>query len=302
VRIPAHWARSLNGKKCVIVPCRDNAKWFRLSGVTAPIRVVPLGIDPAIYHPEIPEPADVFRVGCAGRVGAQGDRKRLGLVARLFVEAFPIESYPECQLEIKCWPGCAFEVANDSRIAINREVLSDAGLAEWYRSLSVFASASLGEGWGLQPHQAMACGRPTIAPFWGGHADYMTEETSWSVDYSEPHHCHIEESSMVARLRESYHDLPGRIAKGKAAAIRAAEFTWKRSARQLAEVVREFGLHIQPEEARIRLAMRVELCPHGSGPCGCGDGPPRLCAHPDHPAEVRRAYCLECPEPRSQAG
>jgi hypothetical protein len=52
-------------------------------------------------------------------------------------------------------------------------------------------------------------------------------------------------------------------------------------------------------EAGIRLAMAVELCPHGSGPCGCGSGPPRLCSHPDHPDEVRKTYCLQCPVPQA---
>jgi hypothetical protein len=54
-----------------------------------------------------------------------------------------------------------------------------------------------------------------------------------------------------------------------------------------------------PDDSAIRLAMAVDLCEFGSGPCGCGSGPPRLCSHPDHPDEVRRAYCLQCPVPRA---
>lgn len=44
----------------------------------------------------------------------------------------------------------------------------------------------------------------------------------------------------------------------------------------------------------IRLAMLVETCPNGTGPCGCGTGPPRSCGRPDRPSEVRRADCLAC--------
>jgi len=46
-------------------------------------------------------------------------------------------------------------------------------------------------------------------------------------------------------------------------------------------------------EARLRLAMLVETCEYGSGPCGCGAAP-RICSHPDRPREVYRADCLRC--------
>jgi hypothetical protein len=47
-------------------------------------------------------------------------------------------------------------------------------------------------------------------------------------------------------------------------------------------------------ELTMRLAMDAELCPSGSGSCGCGSSPPRICGHPDHPLEVRAADCLRC--------
>jgi hypothetical protein len=60
----------------------------------------------------------------------------------------------------------------------------------------------------------------------------------------------------------------------------------------LAEVVGDPPRSTPPIDSR--LAMLADLCPHASGPCGCGSGPPRICGHPDHPPEVRRAGCLEC--------
>lgn len=50
----------------------------------------------------------------------------------------------------------------------------------------------------------------------------------------------------------------------------------------------------EPSSAGLRLAMLADTCPHAAGPCGCGSGPPRLCGHPDRPAEVRRPACLAC--------
>ena len=43
-----------------------------------------------------------------------------------------------------------------------------------------------------------------------------------------------------------------------------------------------------------RVRNEAEFCPFGSGPCGCGDGPPRLCSDPDRPDLVRRWECLDC--------
>ena len=40
-------------------------------------------------------------------------------------------------------------------------------------------------------------------------------------------------------------------------------------------------------------AIKADLCPHGAGACGCGPLP-RLCGHPDRPAEVWRPACLRC--------
>ena len=49
-----------------------------------------------------------------------------------------------------------------------------------------------------------------------------------------------------------------------------------------------------PPPVDIMVAWEADTCSMGAGPCGCGDGPPRLCGHPDRPTEVRRPYCLTC--------
>jgi hypothetical protein len=47
-------------------------------------------------------------------------------------------------------------------------------------------------------------------------------------------------------------------------------------------------------DLELRLAMAAELCPSGTGPCGCGGGPPRSCGREDRPAEVWRVNCIAC--------
>ncbi len=247
-----------NELACVVVPCAANAAWFRASGVTAPLRVVPLGIDPALFRPTTPEPAGLVRFGCAGRTAHGGVRKGLDAAIAAFLDALGDE--PTAFLEVKVWPDCAVADPRHPRVLIRRTPLADAELVDWYRSLSCFVSASKGEGWGLQPHQAMAVGRPAIAPFWGGHAAYMTAESCYPVEFAEepatgPIYgglgawCVPRHDSLVEQMRRAFANGAERRAKGAAAAARAAEFTWARTARELAAVLREFNPEARSDHA-----------------------------------------------------
>lgn len=323
--IPDHFAHNMNRHRCVIVPCEDNARWFRESGVTAPIRVVPLGIDPAIHRPKGRAYSDAFRIGAAGRVGSwAGNRKGLDVIAAAFLEAFPDQA--DVTLEIKTYRDCRIEIPPHPRIKLVQDVLSDEGLADWYRSLDVLVSASKGEGWGLQPHQAMACGTPVIAPYWGGHAQYMTEESGWPVEYDEaiagdPYYtgtarwCVPRPASLIDRMREAYFDRPATRGKGEAAAVRGGEFTWERSARELAAVLREFDgtakpkRSIRPATPSVDPAVRdaVNACPDRGVPGGlklleeestcCGGGPELTecrAGRGQRPGRATLRDCLEC--------
>lgn len=276
-RLPPSVVKCLNRYRAVVVPCDANARWFGESGVTAPIRVVPLGIDPSIHRPDRRPPRAGFKVGCGGRVHEwAGNRKGLDVVMAAFLDAFPGDD--DAILEVKIFRDRSLRLPSHPRVRFVQDAMTDGELADWYRSLDVFASASKGEGWGLQPHQAMACGTPVIAPAWGGHAHYMTPGSSWPVEFDEevagppynpagrrthvvirdakgrvtpivprqPHDpgkwCVARHGSLVDQLRSARSDDATRRAKGRAAATRAAEFPWSRSGSMLADVVREFGL------------------------------------------------------------
>jgi glycosyltransferase involved in cell wall biosynthesis len=316
--IPAHAVANMNQARAVIVPCDDNARWFKDSGVTVPIRVVPLGIDPAVHHPGGRAAHQGFVVGAAGRVGPGGGRKGLHLVIAAFLEAFPDDE--DVTLEIKCYEDCAIEDYDHPRIKFVRRAMTDAELADWYRGLDLFASASKGEGWGLQPHQSMACGTPVAAAWWGGHAHYMTEASTWAVEFDEeiagaPYYtgsarwCAVKHDSLVGRMLEAHRDPEGRKAKGLAAAEQAAQFDWARSGRELSGVIREFGLDCPPAppavDPRVRDAVRA--CPN-RGPEGglvlldeergcCGGGAERTecrAGKGSRPGRVSLRECLAC--------
>lgn len=255
-RIHPDAVRQCNRLLAVVVPCEAVADWFRASGVTTPIRVVPLAIPTEIFQPgerfDSKRPPGPIRFGCAGRTMHGGIRKGLDLVIRAFLEAFAVGDGPSATLDVKCWPDCIVQDPGDPRVRILRAPLSKAGLADWYRSLDFFASASRGEGWGFHPHEAMACGVPAIAPHWGGHRAFMDAGNSYPVDWDErpaegPIYgglgdwCVIRPASLVDQMRRAAADLDDARARGRRAAARAAEFTWERTGREILAVLDEFA-------------------------------------------------------------
>ena len=250
-RLDSRMVDNLDRARGVIVPCDEVAGWFRDSGVDVPIAVVPLGYDPEVFIPGAPQTSGRVRFGCAGRTSHGGMRKRLDDVVEAFLEAFP--DVPGVELHVKCWRDCKVRATADPRIIVNRQSLSIESLADWYRSLDVFVSASRGEGFGLQPLQAMACGVPHLAPIWGGHRAYMTPETGWAVDHHEEpaegsvygglgHWCVPHRESLVELMRAAASDGEARRAKARAAEIRALDFTWDQAGPILVHALREFGL------------------------------------------------------------
>jgi glycosyltransferase involved in cell wall biosynthesis len=182
-RIPPDWAAKLNAAARVVVPCAWNRDGFRASGVTAPVDVIPLGVDLAVFRPGRPrDPAAPFTVGCAGRTAHGGVRKGLDDVIAAFLAAFPGD--PGVRLRVKCWADCKVNDPGDPRVSIEREPLTAGALAGWYRSLDAFASASRSEGFGLMPLQALASGVPVIATAYGGHAEYLDGRVGYPVAWA----------------------------------------------------------------------------------------------------------------------
>lgn len=163
----------LNKAHQVVVPCKMNAESFADSGVKRPIHVVPLGIDPEVfhYHPMPYEYPTIIRFGCAGRMAHGGVRKGINEVVDAFLKAFPTEK--DVRLEVKGFPDCGINPVCDPRITIHQAHWTDAQLAFWYSTLSCFVSASKGEGFGLMQLQALATGRPLISIHWGGVAEFF---------------------------------------------------------------------------------------------------------------------------------
>ncbi len=244
-RLDRAWVRQLNRATAVVVPCTWCAATFSASGVTAPLSVVPLGVDPTIYHAtDRPEPGEPFVVGLAGRMAHGGNRKGIVEAIQAFRAAFTTESV---RLEIKCLPDDPVPDFGDPRVLIRRGHWTAAQMAAWYRSLDLFLSASKGDGWGLHLLEAMACGTPCVTSLWSGPADYCDALNSYSTPYTLApaegvyhgygHWVVPTRDGLIAALRAAESDRAFCRRKGEHAAALAARFTWDRSGESLSAIL-----------------------------------------------------------------
>lgn len=176
---PAPWVRRANAMDEVWTPTEFNRRGLVESGVTRPVHVIPLGVDPEAFQPEgerTPSPRGE-RVFLANL--EWGERKNPELLLRAFNRTFRRDEpvLLVCKINNRD-PG--IHVPNAIRalgldehggrayFIYNRE-LPHHQLASLYRSADCFVSTSRGEGWGLPLLEAIACGLPAIATDWGGH-------------------------------------------------------------------------------------------------------------------------------------
>lgn len=234
-----------------LVPCRQNETVFLASGVTVPIRVVPLGINPRIWHPVTRERTGTqpYRFLWSG---TPDKRKGWDLVYRAFRVAFGDRTDVRLTLHFREWPvgvsGC-----------IDRNVMAYAGrlpLPDMRHNLQYadcYVYPSRGEGWGLPPREAAATGLPVIATDWGGLAEdvfkwalplrvkgtsvaeYGMFKTGSVGDWAEPDLDHLVELMLWCEKERNSAAEIGR----HAAEWLAKNGTWDNTARGVMDAVRE---------------------------------------------------------------
>jgi len=255
---PAEWVRNGNEMDEVWVPSAFNRDGFVASGLTAPVRVMPLGVDIDHFHPAIkafPNPTGDFVFLASFE---WGERKRADMILKVFNQTFQ-RTEP---VVLVC------KVLNVNKpTQVGRQIealgLSQAGgriaflynkefpyhqLGALYRSADCYVSAGRGEGWDMPLMEAMACGLPSIATDWGAHTEFVHEGISYPLrirgllpadarapyykgfrwaDPDPEHLAHL--FRHVAEHREEA------VEKGRrAAAEMAARWTWVEAGRRIA--------------------------------------------------------------------
>ncbi len=111
------WVENINQhSERLLVPCAHNQQVFKLGGVTVPVHIVPLGIDPREFGPVPVRPLNKQRSYTFMALGDRGLRKGWETVLFAFSAAFPASAYPDVRLVVKTRKGETLVPFGDPRI------------------------------------------------------------------------------------------------------------------------------------------------------------------------------------------
>ncbi len=168
-RIPAEWVYILNSYfDAVAVPDHFLVEAYKRSGIEIPVFELPLGLylDQFFQEPLKQNPHDVM---VFGNLGSCIERKNHLLLVKAFAEAFG--NRDDVSLRIN------YRYGDEPVIKSIKEEISKRGLQNvhftslaldntaylrFFKSIDCYVSLSKGEGFSIQPREAMALGIPTI--------------------------------------------------------------------------------------------------------------------------------------------
>lgn len=167
--LPEAFREHLHNFDLIVVPSDQNRELF--SRYHPNVKTVALGIDPDEWHYTERPPADrYFRF----LIGGSGPRKGGDLAQKAFVAAFPDgvrTDGPAPRLVMKS-PRGNDDLLDPGRTEYVSGYLSAREEIELYETAHCYLQPSRGEGFGLQPLQAIAQGIPTILTDAHGHAGF----------------------------------------------------------------------------------------------------------------------------------
>lgn len=176
--LPISFRDSLHEFDVIIVPSEQNVELF--SKYHDNVVLNPLGVDPERWH-YVPrtDPEREFRF----LIGGSGKRKGTDIAFKAFKTVFGDwkGKGPEPILVMKN-PKGESQFRGHSRVEMVSGRLSDEAEAGLYATAHAYLQPSRGEGFGLQPLQAMAMGLPTVLTDAHGHssfAKYATHPIGW---------------------------------------------------------------------------------------------------------------------------
>lgn len=242
--LPPAFTENLHEFDTVIVPSMQNVELF--SRFHDNVKFLPLGVDPDIWHYTPRTPGIFFDF----LIGGSGPRKGTMLAYDAFVKVFGDDKWehgsgPIPRLIMKS-PRAEEPIAHP-RVKMIGGRLSAEEEVELYETAHCYLQPSRGEGFGLQPLQAIAQGIPTILTAAHGHDSFAhlgyglssTASTAayfiygdagewWEPDFDE----------LCAYMEDIYNNYDAACAfAAESAVIVADRFTWKDCAEGFLDII-----------------------------------------------------------------
>lgn len=168
-RIPQQWVDILNQYfdiACVPDPFLEQV--YKDSGVTIPVFTLPLGLKlkPFLDQPIKKAYHDVFRFGCMGFLSDRKNQKKLILA---FDKAFKKDPKVELVIHARRSEGSYQKEVEDvlkklhnPQIIFQKQCLSSQSYLQFFKTLDMLVNVSKGEGFSIQPREALALGIPVL--------------------------------------------------------------------------------------------------------------------------------------------
>ncbi len=184
------WADILNRLDLVITPTSWNREVWRQAGVSTPIEVVPLGIDPESYFPPTGRRCTFLCVH--ENLGGVTSREDWRQTLLAYLGAFTAED--TVRLVVKTWKWKPAEYRS-ARLAVLAELGVDEAQAAavevidgtlctdemraLYQQAWLFVKNANREGWSMPCTEALACGTPVAATRIEPLLSHLPQETRW---------------------------------------------------------------------------------------------------------------------------
>lgn len=184
----------MNFANHVFTASKWSKKVLENNGVTSPITVAPLGIDPTIFNVpnkiRVEKPNYIFF-----HIGKWEKRKSQDVLIAAFNAAFEEKDNVELWMlpsnpflkkeEEEEWLKLAMNSKLKDKIKIYKRLPTHHHLAEFIFNADCGVFLSRAEGWNNEIPESMAMNKPIIATNYSAHTEYCTSDNSFLVDINE---------------------------------------------------------------------------------------------------------------------